>query len=229
MTMISEERVVIVNNKPQIPGDPKTRFEWSSQDAARAHAENLNAFSRLQGVWEESANRRSDHLCTLDCLVQPPLTFVSRQVRTETLPIFYGVNKFHIEMSNFIVAMTYQWLSRTRSPADWWRAIGDSNLGNIDRLNVFGQCDCDTREHGVMVKYRRDLGYLEIRKTYLEVGTEMDYGRARAGSVERYRPKEADGVLEARFFGKTRDYKALIETMLQPHVGAIRARGMYSK
>lgn len=48
-----------------------------------------------------STSRKNDaHICTLDCLRQPPVTMVSRQVRDETLPVFYDINRFHIETCN---------------------------------------------------------------------------------------------------------------------------------
>ena len=37
------------------------------------------------------------HLCSLDCLMQPTITMVNRQIRSETLPLFYGMHDFHLE------------------------------------------------------------------------------------------------------------------------------------
>ena len=59
----------------------------------RTNIKPLNVFN-----WNETFD--FGHLCSLNCLMQPEVTKVSRQLREETLPLFYGIHKFHLELSN---------------------------------------------------------------------------------------------------------------------------------
>lgn len=71
------------------------------------------------------------HACTKACLLQPAISRISRQLRYETLPIFYGINKIHIDATAFSYVG-----SDPGTPADWWRVIGDTNLRMIKSLRL---------------------------------------------------------------------------------------------
>ena len=111
---------------------------------------------RQSAIYAESPNLRSNHYCTLEYLLQPQLARVNRQVHEESLQVLYSVNKFHFEMSNFVLATTWQgWRKDVRSPVDWWRAIGDTNLRLIQGMNVFVPSQDIYRDPGMMIKYRK--------------------------------------------------------------------------
>ncbi|KAK3644964.1 hypothetical protein LTR56_009351 [Elasticomyces elasticus] len=68
------------------------------------------------------------HVCNKACLFEPALARVSRQMRTESLGIFYGNNSFHF-------------LVNTRAcvpelPVRFWRGIGDTSLRMIKNFNI---------------------------------------------------------------------------------------------
>lgn len=107
-----------------------------------------------------SATNQSRHVCDLECLLQPPITMVNRQLRQEGLPLFYQTNHFHIEMRNFVEkSELHICLCKVmKSLADWWRAIGDVNINSIGRLS-FGSRDT----------------YYELRKSKGEIH-ETHYG-----------------------------------------------------
>ena len=105
--------------------------------------------------WEKTANRTSDHYCTLKCLLQPPITYVNRQVRAESLSLFYQINKIHFELDNFVLKGYHVRHNGMVIPADWWRAIGDDNLRLVRQLNVFGQCFDICSHRVLMIKYRK--------------------------------------------------------------------------
>lgn len=75
--------------------------------------------------------RSPGHICTRSCLLQPLLSRTCAQLRSETLPVFYRVNAFHLEWS----ALSY-WGSIPEAPAQWWRAIGDTNLRSMASLRL---------------------------------------------------------------------------------------------
>lgn len=84
----------------------------------------------LKELVRKAVHQRRGHLhvCRLDCLVQPPLTMCSRQLRAESLSLFYHINKFHFEMHHS--------LTETRMLPDWWRAAGDTNLWSIGTMDL---------------------------------------------------------------------------------------------
>lgn len=109
--------------------------------------------SELIEVWENTAVAKSNHFCTLNCLLQPPVTLVNRQIRSEALPLFYYSNTFHFELDNFaetrnLLASPWRFADACdtlckdgdqRRPMNWWRAIGASNLKNVSRLTLAGR------------------------------------------------------------------------------------------
>lgn len=78
------------------------------------------------------------HICTLACQLQPSLTQVSRQIRDETLPVFYGANTFHVAFDPPLLQQPDVFGVRKSDmrawPRAWWRAIGDTNLRMIKHV-----------------------------------------------------------------------------------------------
>ncbi|KAK4569850.1 hypothetical protein LTR86_002819 [Recurvomyces mirabilis] len=105
---------------------------------AKQHADAHNAVEIQRQAYNKSltALERYKHVCTLKCLRQPALTFVSRRVREDSLPVFYAVNTIHFEMANFSVPRILNGRCRQGecSPVDWWRGIEDTNLRAIDNF-----------------------------------------------------------------------------------------------
>ena len=123
--------------------------EQSQKECEEQHAQQL--------AFDASANGQNGrHLCTLDCLLQPELAKASKQVREETLRIFYGVNSFHLELSNFHVEYHPRTLKPlNRSPTDWWRAMGDTNLRCIKSLTLVGHPSDSRPEAGLIFTYSK--------------------------------------------------------------------------
>lgn len=63
--------------------------------------EEVTQWENRQRIWNESPNKASGHTCPLDCLTQPPIVSVNRQLRELSLPMFYGLNQIHLELGNF--------------------------------------------------------------------------------------------------------------------------------
>lgn len=132
MTFIAGERMMIGKYKQYKRPVPFLSSRGNpDQDPEKAYDAELK---RYKDLFNKSTNRRCNHLCTLDCLAQPGLTIVNRQLREETLPIFYNINRFHFEMSNF--TRPGHWKPDSRSPIDWWPAAGDTNLRSIRSMTL---------------------------------------------------------------------------------------------
>lgn len=122
--------------------------------------------TKMLGAWMEQSTKQKNHLCTVNCLLQPSLTKVSVQIREECLPIFYSINKWHLEMNNFKKSK-----KPAASPIHWWRGIGDKNLKLIHSPNLLGSSVFekltrkDTGEIGVMIRYRKPASGPDIVKT----------------------------------------------------------------
>lgn len=131
-------------------------------------SEKLEYYERMEDIRLALPKQEQDHLCYIDCLRQPALTKVSKQVRSETLPVFYGMNEFHFEMGNFIKS------SIAQSPVGLWRALDRDSLSLIRKLNVMGLGVFDHRNEGIMVQYRKTVsdadGESQITKARSEFG-----------------------------------------------------------
>ena len=125
---------------------PSGRAELKAQD---------EEVERHFDEFDKTANHTSGHYSRLDCLLQPPITYVNRQIRAESLSLFYQINKFHFELDNFVLNRPRDRQNETKIPPDWWRAIGDHNLRSIADLNMFGQCFQAHPYEGNMIKYRK--------------------------------------------------------------------------
>lgn len=141
------ERFRLLDHEPlshHAQGRPANPAEKAAQDAE---------IDRYYAVWEKTANNISGHYCKLSCLLQPRITHVNRQVRAESLSMFYHINKIHIELGNFVLPRKGPG-KNVKIPADWWRAIGNHNLKFVANFNIFGQCFRAFSEKGNMIKYR---------------------------------------------------------------------------
>ncbi|KAK3674359.1 hypothetical protein LTR78_005828 [Recurvomyces mirabilis] len=120
----------------------------------------LHCFSALDPVTgEEMAGVQMvvGHICTYRCLLQPALTQVNRQLRAESLPVFYGVNDFHHAMFQHTLPPNDRKSPSTSDSAsnfdsdvwhkqvggmpvvrftNWWRGIGDTNLRLIRSFSL---------------------------------------------------------------------------------------------
>lgn len=141
------------------------------------------------------------HLCTLDCLAQPGLTVVSRRVREEALPAFYSVNSFHFEMSNFHIAGGSGTCKKHgRSPMDWWRATGDTNLRCIRSLTLVGHPLNSRMESGVVMKYdgrTKEFAIVE-REDLSEKDEVNEYGEQLSAEEEKERRQLALEEMKVR-------------------------------
>ncbi|KAK6442930.1 hypothetical protein LTR95_000808 [Oleoguttula sp. CCFEE 5521] len=76
----------------------------------------------------------TSHRCTQDCLSPPPLTRTCRQLRNETLLLFYGVNHFHFELRQFTVLDSKG--TGGFSVDDWLRFVEDTHLRCIPNFSM---------------------------------------------------------------------------------------------
>jgi hypothetical protein len=95
VTLVSCERFLISGGQPEFRGFPRP---LGTAQKALSLDELPDGQCR---IWSGSVNARTGHLCTLYCLVQPPIALVNVQICLEALPIFYSVNRIHFEMVNF--------------------------------------------------------------------------------------------------------------------------------
>jgi hypothetical protein len=161
VTSISGQRFVAFDYiHPCIPDDSKLPT-WAGGPGSQGH--------HLMKTWLQSPNWRSNHLCKLDCLVQPSITRVNKQLLSETLPIFYGVNHIYIELANFELTRgnmesepAQGQIEIGRAPCDWWRAISDKHLGLVHELTIVGQKVYE--DEGIAIKYNQSQG-TELTRT----------------------------------------------------------------
>ena len=108
-----------------------------SCDTSRMSQQDLKEHKHMLGMWLNSANSKNSHFCKLECLLQPSVSMVNAQLRRESLFVFYGINQFHLEMDNFhLHTHEGECTMANKSPADWYRAIGDDNIRAIRRLSL---------------------------------------------------------------------------------------------
>ena len=86
------------------------------------------------------------HVCQPECLLQPALTRVNRQVRLESLPVFYSENDFYLELPQKLRH------SGLPLPITWWRAIGNSRLKPIKSLSIHFHDHINAARLGIQAK-----------------------------------------------------------------------------
>lgn len=110
-------------------------YERDPEDSSEVERfEKIGSLEAERERFDQSAAKRTGHDCSLDCLVQPPLTRVCRLFRCESLPVFYGKNHIHLELGNWRKPRLAQ--LPKRSPVDWWRAVGEMNLRLISTVSI---------------------------------------------------------------------------------------------
>jgi len=117
-------------------------------------------------------------------------------VREETLPIFYGVNSFHLELSNFHIGYNSRTLKPLRrSPTDWWRAMGDTNLRCTKSLTLVGHPSDSRPEAGLIFTYSKRgeaAGRVDIvQHEYIELEDDEKAGTEDAEEVLVLKKKAA--------------------------------------
>ena len=147
------------DQKPKVPRVPGVQIAYVS-----------NQWRKCKHKWMRSPNKLLDHICILGYLVQPPISFINRRLRQVSLPVFYGVNRFHFEMANFKLFKDFYAFNILieeeryvrdvkRSPPDWWRAVGNPNLSMLRHLTIIGKTyPSEDKYGGVVMTYRSDDG-----------------------------------------------------------------------
>ncbi|KAK3644972.1 hypothetical protein LTR56_009359 [Elasticomyces elasticus] len=95
------------------------------------------------------------HVCSYLCLLQPALTLVSRQLRADSLSLFYALNEFGLMVvpqiklnkselnNNSRLARSLRVGDKRPMAVNFWRAIGDTNLRSIKLFALSLGTDCD--------------------------------------------------------------------------------------
>ncbi|KAK3668856.1 hypothetical protein LTR22_000336 [Elasticomyces elasticus] len=120
----------IASQNPTATADGK-RFEWReypSNDESKEDDEEDGEPADDDGEMEYDECVHEGHVCNKACLFEPALARVSRQLRTESLGLFYGNNSFH-----FLVN-TGAYMPEL--PVRFWRGIGDTSLRMIKDFNI---------------------------------------------------------------------------------------------
>ncbi|KAK3658390.1 hypothetical protein LTR56_001801 [Elasticomyces elasticus] len=108
---------------------------------------------------QANVNDACGHICSYLCLLQPALTLVSRQMRTDNLAIFYSINEVQIMLApqggpteeeiieaRSVGTKCYLPLRLKRPLAvEIWRAIGDTLLRTMKVLALSLANDCTLR------------------------------------------------------------------------------------
>lgn len=123
----------------------------------------------------ESPNRASNHNCTLDCLIQPPIAFVNRRLRQLSLSMLYGSNTFHFELDNFELSKGPLAREVKRCPSDWFRAVGTANLAMVRYLTLVGRMHESRGKYGGMMVTFVNGGDVQLEEVT---------GRGRCGGFE---------------------------------------------
>ena len=238
MTLVSDDRFKIYENRPQLPDPEEMEFGPLVMRAWNLVAM-IREQERFHKVWNCSANALSGHLCTLDCLLQPAVTRLNRDIRKDALPIFYTVNKFHLEMENFVVATLHGWRKGVRSPIDWWRAIGDINLQNIHRLDIVGRyawireiwgmdLTVAYTESSVIVRYREATGKVQMSQLEQEYSASA-YPEGEISTNELLLERTEATGLQASYDRKLERREGELEGVLQPHLDVLSDDGLTVK
>ena len=120
---------------------------------------------------------------------QPALSYVNKQLRAETLPLFYSSNTFLAEVSDiYDLEIAKQWLA----------AIGDSNVRHLRRVALCGwtKMPCGERSRPLWIRAVLDLkaGTVELDRS---AAAEMDECADVVKSEEEVR-KAFGEIVEAR-------------------------------
>ncbi|KAK4894694.1 hypothetical protein LTR27_007082 [Elasticomyces elasticus] len=122
----------IASQNPTATADGK-RFQWreypsdESDESEEGNGDNGEPADD-DGEIEYDECVHEGHVCNKACLFEPALARVSRQLRTESLGIFYGNNTFR-----FLVN-TGAYMPEL--PVRFWRGIGDTSLRMIKNFNI---------------------------------------------------------------------------------------------
>lgn len=145
------------------------------------------------------------HVCGPECLLQPALSQVCRQLRAETLPIFYGINSFHFDTTSYYdphkkhILVSDGGLGPAAvhpgNPRAWWRTIGDSNLRLVRYIRVVDRAESEVGTPDVeVVVDRRGVGG-EKAQVREKVGKRTSPG---ARPKETLEPATDTDVIEAK-------------------------------
>jgi hypothetical protein len=166
---------------------------------------------RVYGPWEIV------HVCSLGCLQQPAVTCVSRQLRQESLPIFYGTNRFHFFWS-FTSSSNIQ-----RGFVLWWRRVGDTNLRLIKQFELCSHPYGGTPETVQVV--RKAAADFQVKIKFKHNDTET--------TVHANMGKEAENAASMRselsFEEKDREDKEFLHRfrVVAEYGGYIQAQGLF--
>ncbi|KAF2170637.1 hypothetical protein M409DRAFT_19452 [Zasmidium cellare ATCC 36951] len=146
--------------------------------------------------------------------LQPPVSQVNRQLRHETLPVFYSANTFTAQLDNAVdLDIALAWLT----------AIGDDNISHLRKIIL---CGWTRVPFGRMITKRFLRVVLDLKAGSLEMESmEGDYGSSDYGlkedgleikkSVEEL--KAVFGKMVKARGGRAFDERSLMELMLGFH------------
>ena len=154
----------------------KPEYPWQSlvKEMQYSNSPVVQTVDEMRELWNQSAMAKHKHFCILDCLLQPAITRTCVQIRAESLAMFYTVNTFHFEMDNFALVSRAirphvrvgESLWNVRSPIDWWRAIGDTNLRQICRFSIAAQSFFAYEHNAIVIRCDRSNGKAEMVETH---------------------------------------------------------------
>ncbi|KAK5126497.1 hypothetical protein LTR08_004762 [Meristemomyces frigidus] len=147
---------------------------------------------------------------------QPALTRTCRQIRSESLPLYYGIN--HFLLDKYCYNANYG-SHRTRPCADhsldfasyvdmyWTHAIGYDNLRHTNRLTIqsdaYGGRKSDVVSFIVRLHQDRPSGTLKAIEGYIEYGTTFGLGITGSTELHSKSSKALDKLLAKLMRRKT--------------------------
>ena len=142
-------------------------------------------------------------------------------MREEVLGVFYSINSFHFEMSNFEITDISGLPVPSWSPVKWWRAIQDTNLRRITALSlVCHPSNKDVKGVHLMFRYRWAGRKAEVSVELMEP---LEYEKARIANSEHLnKPPNRNPLDMTRFesyrhhkWTQSSDFQAAIEPFLK--------------
>jgi hypothetical protein len=199
------------------------RRYYAENSMAPAEREELDRF-------KGTTNNKSGHFCSHKCLRPPQgVSQACRQMREEVLGVFYSVNSFHFEMSNFEVTDISGLSVPSWSPVKWWRAIQDTNLRRITTLSlVCHPSNKDMKGVHLMFRYRWVGRQAEVSVERLEP---LAYEKARIANSEHLNKPPNRHPLDMTRFESYRHHKWTqsgdFEAVIEPFLKTMQESGLH--
>lgn len=115
---------------------------------------------------------------------QPPLTRLCRQIRNESLPVYYGNNVFIVDYDD----IHYRRGVQCKIETGWLRAIGPHNRRSLQKVNIYCHSDAESRAEEYV---ERRMDGCRVRVTHEDADSESSWRYCRMHLSEATREDAA--------------------------------------